>query len=581
MLGDAAADLAQARRLAPEDARVLLATADLAVRRGRPGEARASLGQLRNQHPEYVAAHLALARLVVQQGRREAAVPVLQKALQIIPDQSDLLVALVELHLDGEEFAAAGKLLERLRQPGQADILEGEMRLRRRDYVGARRLLQEVIGKGKASPSWTTRALLDLARCHEQLGDPNSQLAALRRAVALDGSSAQARLALAAALEAAGLLDDSLEQYRQTFDRGVRQPVVAQRLTWLLAERGQHAEADEVLRRQDQAQPLTGSLARLAADVALRLHNPERAAEMARHAVPADSRDYRDQVWLGQVLALAGRCEQAELALRRAIELRADQPETWLALVAQLAHCGRDADAEAALEEARRKLPPSVVPLTVAVAQEALGHLTQAEADYREVLHRQPHDGLALQRAASFLLRLDRPAEAVPLLRQLLDPAVSVPAANRVWARRQLALALVDGNEGATTEALALLAAEAATDPAAQRVRDFIAATGPDQRTAALARLETSLVRLPPTAGDWFRLARLYETAGQPDKARQASLEALILDIHNPEYLARHIDRLLQTGHPDEARPWLTRLEKQEPDSQRVRAFRKVLHAAS
>jgi uncharacterized protein HemY len=48
----------------------------------------------------------------------------------------------------------------------------------------------------------------------------------------------------------------------------------------------------------------------------------------------------------------------------------------------------------------------------------------------------------------------------------------------------------------------------------------------------------------------------------------------LALDPKNPEYLAHHIERLLQQGRTDEARPWITRLQKLEPESPRVQRFK-------
>jgi tetratricopeptide (TPR) repeat protein len=188
-----------------------------------------------------------------------------------------------------------------------------------------------------------------------------------------------------------------------------------------------------------------------------------------------------------------------------------------------------------------------------------------------------PEDGLALQRAASFFVRLDRPAEAVPLLRRLLEPGTAVPDANRAWARRQLALALADGgDERRLAEALALVQA----DPEAGRVRDFVAAARPADRAEALRRLEASLASPPPTAEERFRLAKLYEAAGAADNAREASLEALTQDMHNPTYLAHHVELLLRAGRADEARPWLVRLEKLEPDSARVKSLRKAAEQA-
>jgi tetratricopeptide (TPR) repeat protein len=153
-----------------------------------------------------------------------------------------------------------------------------------------------------------------------------------------------------------------------------------------------------------------------------------------------------------------------------------------------------------------------------------------------------------------------------------------VPDGNRLWARRQLALALAfDGDETKYREAQELVRSEPVGDPAARRVRDFVEAARPQTRPEALRRLEAFLKAVPPTADELFRLVRVYEAANDTDKARQTMLDLLALDLHNPEYLAHHAGNLLRHGKKDEARPWVRRLEKLEPDSPRVQSFRKAL----
>jgi Tfp pilus assembly protein PilF len=370
----------------------------------------------------------------------------------------------------------------------------------------------------------------------------------------------------------------AVDHYRRAFDLGERQAGMVQRLVRLLIEGGRDADADEVLRRVHQQEVLSGTLARLAADVALRLHNRERAAEMARRAVPPASRDYRDQVWLGQVLGLAGWADEAEAALRRAVQLAGDRPDPWAALVAHLARAGRVREAEEGLKAMEKRLPSDQAELGLAVCHEALAHTAEADSHYQAALKQRPDDGLVLQRVASFCVRMDRGGEAVPLLRRLLDPAVKVPDGNRRWARRQLAVALAfDGDEAKYREAEDLLRADDADDPAARRARDFLAAARPQTRADALRRLEASLKAVPAAADELFRLACVYEADNDADRARQTMLDVLGLDANNPEYLARFAGSLLRRGKKDEARLWVVRLEKMEPGSPRVQRFREAL----
>ena len=72
-LENAEKDAARARELAPDDARVLLTTADLAARRGRADDARAALRQGLKARPDDMDLRLALATLELQTGRPKEA----------------------------------------------------------------------------------------------------------------------------------------------------------------------------------------------------------------------------------------------------------------------------------------------------------------------------------------------------------------------------------------------------------------------------------------------------------------------------------------------------------------------------
>jgi tetratricopeptide (TPR) repeat protein len=269
------------------------------------------------------------------------------------------------------------------------------------------------------------------------------------------------------------------------------------------------------------------------------------------------------------------------VALRRAVDLAPDAPEAWVALVTHLGRQGTPEEAQDALARMRRKVPPAEVALTEALCAEALAHMTDAERCYRQALAARPSDGLVLVRAAAFFVRLDRPADSVPLLRRLLRPAVVVPDESRRWARRQLALALAFGpGEPAHREARELLGGDPAPgEPAARRARDLVEAVGPHGRAAALDHLGAALRSRQFPADEAFRLVQAYERAGDDERAHDCMLDVLAVDVQNPEYLAHHAGRLVARGRPDEARPWVARLERLKPGSGRVRDFRAALAA--
>jgi tetratricopeptide (TPR) repeat protein len=232
------------------------------------------------------------------------------------------------------------------------------------------------------------------------------------------------------------------------------------------------------------------------------------------------------------------------------------------------------------MADMRRGLAPDQVPLALAQCHEMLARMGRAEELYREALARKPKDALALGRAARFYLRTDQPEKAEPLLRSLLDPALPLPDGERAWVRRQLALALASGGDRRVDEALGLLESnrrEGGETPDDRRIRALVLAARPGERQQALRTLEGLAGGPPPSAHEQFRLARLYEQEKDWTRARDQLLGALAQDGNNPVYLAHLIEGLLSRGKADEARAWVARLEKVEPDAPRTQAFRAQL----
>ncbi len=254
----------------------------------------------------------------------------------------------------------------------------------------------------------------------------------------------RAALLEAALCELNGDATGALTAYTKAFEQGERQPGLVYRLMQLLVAQGALVEADDVMSKAQQQVIPHGAFARFAAETALRVRQYERAAALARLAVPSASQDPREFIWLGQVLAVAERRPEAEEALRHALALRDTLPEPWVALITFYANTDQEKQADDALRTMSDTLPPSKVPLALALCEEALGRLEEAERHYLEAHTIQPRDGVTQQRLAAFYLRLQQTRKAEAALRDLLDPTLRFPpggaAENVAWTRRQLAL---------------------------------------------------------------------------------------------------------------------------------------------
>jgi tetratricopeptide (TPR) repeat protein len=378
------------------------------------------------------------------------------------------------------------------------------------------------------------------------------------------------------------LLDDlnnepgkALESYLRAFEQGHHQLAFARGVVQRLIESGRILEADEVVRKLQQQVLLHGDFARQGAEIALRTRQFDRAADLARQAVPADLRDWRSEMWLGQMLAACGQADEAESVLRQAVALADDLPDTWTALIAHLNNQNRAAATEAEITAMKEKIAPDRLEVALGDCYQALGRLDVAEKHYQTARRQQPRDDQAMQRLASYYLRLLQPAKAEPALRDLLDPANPVPPASVAWARRQLALILAMANDADRHgEALALLERNrrgGVLTRVDQRILDLVRATDKASRAVALHAIEDSGAANPPVAGEDLFVARLYALVEDWPHERDHLTAAIGLDPKNPEYIALCIRRLIDHDQNDEARSWLNKLEILESGSERVK----------
>jgi tetratricopeptide (TPR) repeat protein len=361
---------------------------------------------------------------------------------------------------------------------------------------------------------------------------------------------------------------------RAVMELGVRDPGVIQRVVQLLYDRRRYVEADAVIEKlQEQTPRLNGDLQRLVAEVSLRNEDRDRALLLARKAVSGQSTNYRDLLWLGQMLWSTGQLPEAEEVFRRSLELGRANPEPWVALVQYFARTGRKARAEALIEEARAKvLTQGKHPLDLAQCYEAVGDLERARELYHRALADRPDDSLILRSVARFELRSGRFKEATPHLFKLLNQKAKA-AEDAAWARRILPLVLASaGDYQQSQQALAILGVDLKDDAPGkdeqgsledQRTKAWVLAAARlgRQRQRAIAILERLHERQPLPEEDRFLLAQLYDGSGAWPRA-QALLRLLTSGKDNPLHLAFYAHALVRHGELDLAQGYVDRLQK-------------------
>ncbi|AGA26775.1 tetratricopeptide repeat protein [Singulisphaera acidiphila] len=327
-------DLRRAQQLAPEAADVIVAAGEIALKKGRFAEARALLGRGVERYPRDVRMYQGLAEIETKAGRLEEAVAVLRRGDQVLPNQKNLQWNLADrLISTGRPEAKA--VIARLRK--QADVFQPAV-----DYLEARLLMSEgqraeAIGRLETARSLmanvldlkglTTQADVLLAQCYEQLGNPDQQLIASRRALTLEPRCVPAQLEQASALMALGHPDEALEEFRKVAPEVSEARVAVARL--LLARNLQLSDEQRRWPEVDQA-----------------LNEADRA--------PTDAAEVT--ILRADALAARGQFDEARERLQQAQKSEPNRVDLWIALANLAGRQGKYEDLFSVLDEAQRRL---------------------------------------------------------------------------------------------------------------------------------------------------------------------------------------------------------------------------------
>jgi tetratricopeptide (TPR) repeat protein len=611
--------LEQAERASPDVLETPLLWAELLGAKGDAAAARAPLEEARRKFPKRVEPWTALADLERREGRPEETLAVLDEAQRQLGDRVELRIARAGYWAQ-HRGNDARKALADLAKDVAKFPLEEQIRLkdalanaysRLGDLPMAERLLDELADKRADDPQFVVR-LFDLLV--QDVGNAD-RLTAMDRAITrlrqVEGETGvrwrygeATRLLLLARRgdkkrlgEARALLTEvaarrpawgrvplleariaefeqnparAIDGYLKAIEAGEREPETIRRAIQLLNEKRRTAEADRLILGLVAEAPPTGVLAKLAVEAMLRQGDLPGALKLARQAVRADSKDYRDHLWLGRVLRVTRPPNvETEGEFHRAVELAENDPETWLAWVSYLAASGQKARAEQAIEEARRKLPPAVAPIVLARCLEYVGSRDKAEDQYRAALTARPDDTATLAVVGAFYAAGGKPEQAQPLFRKILDPRLKAPPGAVAAARRNLALSLASSADSqAFVEAIALIEQNLRDQNGLledQRLKALIQASRPGRRREAIAAFEALARQSPPSPEEKYLLAQLYLSVRDTDKARGLLLGLAADDSRNVRYMAALVRVLLTRGEVAEAQEWVTKVAQAAP----------------
>ena len=196
-----------------------------------------------------------------------------------------------------------------------------------------------------------------------------------------------------------------------------------------------------------------------------------------------------------------------------------------------------------------------------------LGDRAAAEETYRKLLKAAPDDVPALRRVAAFFASQD-PALAERSLRH----AVELEPASRPVQLELAALLIARGSGDQLAEAMRLLQGAADAKSADNMEQSLLArlllrrAQGDDHERAKQL-LENLVAEGEASDDDHTTLVGLYQAEGRLRKATEHAFALATRRNPTPASVANYIDLLLKDQRVSEARPWLAKLSKLDPDS--------------
>jgi tetratricopeptide (TPR) repeat protein len=200
-------------------------------------------------------------------------------------------------------------------------------------------------------------ALSRLGRIHSSLGEPDTALGYLRRALALDPSSWILHFETGLAQAAMGRNEEAVGSFRAALARNSDPVEIHNNLAAASLALGRFDDARAALETAYRARPGSAEIATNLAVVLEREQRVDEALELYGEALRNDPRHAEAHGNLGTLLLRLGRPADAERHLREAVRLRPMYPVAWRNLASLLASTGRQNEAIDTLREAVRLDP--------------------------------------------------------------------------------------------------------------------------------------------------------------------------------------------------------------------------------
>ena len=374
-------------------------------------------------------------------GNLERARLAARAALALRPDDTATLIRAGDLHLDAGDLDAAAaayaRALEARPESAAARFGLGRVAMDRGEIGEAIVAFEEVLasqpegsvvhhhlGMALRAGGDSTRARAELAR---NLQVPIAIVDPLRDRLRIYGVKTEARFDRAVRAARSGQNDEAIALYRELLAEDDGDPDVHFNLARSLIETGDHAGAEEHLRRAIDANPAHGAAH---FNLALLLGRTGRTGEGARHLERAADIDPENLQWRmmrAQARADAGNASGARSELEEIVRLDAGAIEAHRLLAAMLLEAGEPARAADHLEALSALTPNDLrVHFNLGLTRFGIGQFAAAREALETALERFPGD-LAVRHLLARLLATSPDAaardgeRAVELARAVID----------------------------------------------------------------------------------------------------------------------------------------------------------------
>ncbi|MEM9366164.1 MAG: tetratricopeptide repeat protein [Planctomycetota bacterium] len=401
---------------------------------------------------------------------------------------------------------------------------------------------------------------------------------------------------LPALLQADVLIEDgrpteALDALRQVIDFGVRAPAVIQATVSLLFEAGEYEEANEVMQLlADEDVTKTEGMGRMASRLLAGENDPVSAMKMARQAAK-DSDDARDHLWHAQLTAsllsavskdqVVSLANEAAGAFARATTLSPENDAYWIARLSFLGRVSRPKEADEVFERFRESKAWS--PFASAQGLVAVGRQEEAIQQFQAALEDDKLDTAdqveerRWQIAITYFLQQRRLDLAKTRLEQFASRGNRSEQATLWLRRRQAELVLATGSDADKIDSLAQIRENLKRSPDDQSIEDLrllalllqSKAGGSDDTDALNAW--ANVAKLPgATASDHFQLASLAyrrDDWGNASEQVRKAISKSSATASERQYITTYVAWMLGRDETSEAKVWIDRLAKVDPDS--------------